>query len=57
MTLSNIRLPSISSVLTSERVFLPGQFTSTKMDMGAAETETLPSPDFLMVCRVVVLFR
>jgi hypothetical protein len=53
MTLSRIHLPSITSVLTSERVFLPGQFQSTKLDMGATETECLLSPDFLMVCRVI----
>jgi len=57
MTLSRIRLPSISSVLTSERVFLPKQFTSTKPDMGAAEIGSLLGPDFLMVYRVIVPFR
>ncbi|KIM49700.1 hypothetical protein M413DRAFT_114485 [Hebeloma cylindrosporum] len=50
MTLSHIHLPSISSVLTSERVFLPGHYRSTRLDMGAAETKSLPNPDFLMVC-------
>ena len=50
MTLSRIHLPSITSVLKSERVVLPGQFQSTKPDMGGAETKSLPSPDFLMVC-------
>ena len=54
MTLSRIHLPSISSVLTSERAFLPGQFVSTKLGMDAAETKSLPD-DFLMVCRVILL--
>lgn len=55
MTLSRIHLPSISSVLMSERVFLQGQFVSTKSDMDAVETKSLPGPDFLMVCRVILL--
>ena len=53
MALSRIHLPSISSVLTSNRVFHPGHSVATKLDMDS----TLPSvPDHLMVCPVVILY-
>lgn len=53
MTLSHICLPSISSVLTSNRVSLPGHSSQTKPDMDAPETISLRDPDYLMVCRII----
>jgi len=57
MTLSRINLPSISSVLTSNRVFLPGHSVVTELDMEASQLIPLPIPDHLMVCPVVVLYH
>lgn len=54
MTLSRINLPSISSVLTSNRVFLPGHSVVTELDMEAPQLILLPIPDHLMVCPVVL---
>jgi hypothetical protein len=55
MTLSRIHLPSINSVLTSNRVFLPGHSVVTKLDMEAQKPILLPVPDRLMVCPAVVI--
>ena len=55
MTLSRIHLPSISSVLTSNHVFLPGHSAVRELDTEPPKPILLPVPDHLMVCPVVVL--